>query len=158
MVDAELSRSDSFKIELDVMPGGFVCSASYKGACTGQEVLDVADGATPIRSLFSKEQRAFYDAHAPAGIEMDSLAILGPTFLLKAKHRPKDFDHNITVELWLYPNGARILEISTKCLPSEAFQAGIEFRTYLQDKGVTLDASQETKTKTSLEFFKPKPQ
>jgi hypothetical protein len=156
MIDAELSRSDSFKIELDVMPGGFVCSASYKGSCTSQEVLDVADGKIPVQSLFSKEQRAFYEAHAPASIEMDSLTILGPTFLLKQKHRPKDFDRNMTIELWLYPDGTRILEISIKCLPAEAFQAGAEFKSYLQDIGVTLDASQETKTKTSLEFFKPK--
>lgn len=156
MVDAELRRCDSFKIELDVMPGGFVCSASYKGSCTSQDVLAVADGTATVHSLFSREQRAFYDAYAPADIGIDALTILGPTFLLRTKHRPKDFDRNMTIELWLYPDGTRILEVSIKCLPSEAFQAGAEFKSYLQDKGVTLDASQETKTKTSLEFFKPR--
>ena len=30
-IDAESKRSGSFKIELDLMPGGFVCSASCKG-------------------------------------------------------------------------------------------------------------------------------
>ena len=35
-IDAELRRSASFKVEVDVMPGGFVCSASFKGVCTGQ--------------------------------------------------------------------------------------------------------------------------
>jgi hypothetical protein len=152
-IDAELRRSASFKIEVDVMPGGYVCSASFKGACTGQEVLDVTAGAMPLSSLFSKEQREFYDAHAPAGISMDLLATLGPTFLLKAKHQPKDFDHRVTVEMWLYPDGSRILEISTKALPEEAFQVGIEFKTYLAKCGITLGATQETKTKTALEFF-----
>jgi hypothetical protein len=33
--------------------GGFICSASYKGVATGQEVLDVTAGTMPIRSLFS---------------------------------------------------------------------------------------------------------
>ena len=33
-IDPELRRSASFKIEVDVMPGGFVCSASFKGVCT----------------------------------------------------------------------------------------------------------------------------
>ena len=70
----------------------------------------------PLRKLFSKEQRAFYDAHAPAGITMDKLVLLGPTFLLKAKHQPKDFDRPIVVEVWFYPDGSRILEVSTKCL------------------------------------------
>lgn len=55
-----------FKIELDAMPGGYVCSASYKGACTGQEVLDVMEGRLPLEPLFSREQHAFYQAHAPA--------------------------------------------------------------------------------------------
>ena len=120
-IDPELRRSASFKIEVDVMPGGFVCSASFKGVCTGQEVLDVTSGKLPLRKLFSRGQRAFFDAHAPAGITMDKLVLLGPTFLLKAKHYAKDFDRPITVEMWLYPDGSRILEISTKCLPKEAF-------------------------------------
>jgi hypothetical protein len=84
---------------------------------------------------------------------MDKLVVLGPTFLLKARHQPKDFDRRITVEMWLYPDGSRILEISTKCLPDEAFQVGTEFKAYLADKGIVLGADQSAKTKSSLEFF-----
>ena len=153
MIDAELKRSDAFKLELDAMPGGFVCSASYKGVATGQEVLDVTNGTMSIRSLFSKEQRAFYDEHAPAGIDMNSLLSLGPTFLLKAKHQAKNFARAVTVEMWLYPDGSRILEVSTKCLPAEAFQAGAEFRGYLSDCGIGISAGQQTKTKTALDYF-----
>jgi hypothetical protein len=154
-MDPELSRSSAFKIEVDSMPGGFVCSASFKGVCTGQEVLDVSSGAMPLRKLFSKEQRAFYDVHAPAGIKMDKLIVLGPTFLLKAKHQPKakEFDRPITVEMWLYPDGSRVLEISTKCIPKEAFQAAANFKAYLAGKGIALGADQSAKTKSSLEFF-----
>jgi len=152
-LDPELRRSAAFKVEVDVMPGGFVCSASFKGVCSGQEVLDVTSGAMPLRKLFSREQREFYDAHAPAGLTMDKLVVLGPTFLLKARHQPKDFDRRITVEMWLYPDGSRILEISTKCLPDEAFQVGTEFKAYLAGKGIVLGADQSAKTKSSLEFF-----
>lgn len=154
-VDPDLRRSAAFKIEVDAMPGGFVCSASFKGVCTGQEVLDVAAGTMPLRKLFSKEQRAFYDAHAPAGITMDKLVILGPTFLLKAKHqpKPKEFDRPITIEMWLYPDGSRILEVSTKCLPKEAFQVIADFKDYLGGRGIVLGADQSAKTKSSLEFF-----
>jgi hypothetical protein len=55
--------------------------------------------------------------------------------------------------MWLYPDGSRVLEISTKALPEEAFQVGVEFKTYLARCGITLGATQETKTKTALEFF-----
>jgi hypothetical protein len=155
-IDPDLRRSAAFKVEVDVMPGGFVCSASYKGVCSGKEVLDATSGAMPLRKLFSKEQRAFYDAHAPAGITMDKLVILGPTFLLKAKHQPKDYDRPITIEMWLYPDGSRILEVSTKCLPKEAFQAGAEFKSYLAGLGIVLGADQAPKTKAALEYYSAK--
>jgi len=102
-VDAELKHSESFKVELDIMPGGFVCSASYKGVATGEEVLEVTTGEKPLHSLFSKGQRAFFAQHAPAGIDMDSLLVLGPTFLLKAKHKAEDFRFPLTIEMWLLP-------------------------------------------------------
>jgi hypothetical protein len=155
IIDPDLRRSAAFKIEVDAMPGGYVCSASFKGVCTNEEVLDVSLGEMPLRKLFSKEQRAFYDAHAPAGITMDKLVILGPTFLLKVKHQPKakQFDRPITVELWLYPDGARVMEISTKCLPKETFQVTADFKSYLDNLGIVLGADQSAKTRTSLEFF-----
>jgi len=154
-IDPELRRSAAFKIEVDAMPGGFVCSASFKGACTGQEVLDVSSGEMPLRRLFSKEQRAFYDAHAPAGLSMDQLVLLGPTFLLKAKHHPKakDFDRPIVLEVWIYPDGSMVMEVSTKSLPKEAFQVAADFKAYLARHGIVLGADQSAKTKTALEFF-----
>ncbi len=55
--------------------------------------------------------------------------------------------------MWLYPDGERILEISTKCLPDETFKVGGEFKAYLAECGIALGADQAPKTKTSLEFF-----
>jgi hypothetical protein len=152
-LDEKLRALEEFKIEVDAMPGGYVCSASFKGVCGSQEVLDVTAGTLPLRKIFSKEQRAFYGEHAPAGLTMDKLVVLGPTFLLKAKHQPKDFDRRIVIELWLYPDGSRIMEISTKCLPKEAFQVAAEFKAYLAGHGVVLGADQSAKTRTTLEFF-----
>jgi hypothetical protein len=84
---------------------------------------------------------------------MDKLVILGPTFLLKAKHQPKDFDRPIVVEMWLYPDGARVLEVSTKCLPKETMEFGGQFKAYLAARGIVLGADQSAKTKSSLEYF-----
>jgi len=155
-IDEELRKSASFKVEVDVMPGGFVCSASFKGVCPTKQARDVTTGAAPLSSLFSKEQRAFFEAHAPANISLDKLSVLGPTFVLKAKHQPTDFDRRIVVEMWLYPDGSRILEVSTKGLPAEAFQVGAMFRAYLARIGVSLAAPQQTKTKAAMDFYKAK--
>ena len=153
-LDPELAQGSRLQDRARRDAGGFVCSASYKGACTGQEVLDVAEGKAPLESLFSREQRAFYSAHAPAEIKMDALVPLGPTFLLRVKHQPKDFDRRITVELWLYPDGSRIFEISTKCGTEEAFQVGVEFRAFMAKCGIPVELGQETKTNSALEFFR----
>ena len=154
MIDAELRRSKAFKVEVDAMPGGlFVCSGSYKGVATGQEVLDVTQGRMPLRKLFSKEQLAFYNAHAPAGIDMNSLLAHGPILLLKLKHRPKGFRRGVTAEVWAWKDGKHILEISTTCEPAEAFQVGVEFKSFLEEHGIDLGAKQETKTKTAMQKF-----
>jgi hypothetical protein len=154
-VDAELKRSDDFKVEVDAMPDGkFVCSASYKGDVDSQDVLDVLHGTKTIRSLFTKEQRAYYDAHAPKGLEMHDLRVNGPILTLRTKHRPKEYKRGVTVELWMWPDGKHILELSTKCAPAEAFQTGVEFRNYLEEHGLDLGGKQETKTRTAMEKFK----
>lgn len=152
-VDKRLRVREEFKIEVDAMPGGFVCSASFKGVCDSQAVLDVSSGALPLRRLFSKEQRAFYDAQAPAGITLDKLVALGPTFMLKARHKPKEYPNRIVVETWFYPDGSRILEISTKCPPGETFRVVAEFKAYLAGHGIALGEEQSAKTRTTLEFF-----
>jgi hypothetical protein len=56
-------------------------------------------------------------------------------------------------ELWLYPDGSRILELSTKCAPTEAFDVAADIRAFLAKQGVDLSGEQHTKTRTALEFF-----
>jgi hypothetical protein len=148
-----LRRSAAFKVELDVLPGGFVCSASLRGRSTGEEVNDVADGKIALSRILTKEQRAFYREHAPEGVELDALVLLGPTFLLKSQFYVKKLDRKFVAELWLYPDGTRILELSTKCSPANAFQVAAEFRAYLGRKGAEISPLQETKTKTALDYF-----
>ena len=110
-------------------------------------------GKRRISSLFSKEQRAFYAAHAPEGLELDDLTILGPIFVLKLKQTAPGHKRKLVIELWFYPDGSRILELSARVLTDEAFQAGIEARTYLEGLGLDLTAEQQLKTATALAFF-----
>ena len=143
------------------MPGGFVCSASLKRALPNPHVRDALLGERKIGKLFSKEQRAFFAAHAPAGIELDDLKILGPIFVFKLKFRRPEATGRMVAEMWLYPDNTRILELSTKCAPGEALDTAARARAYLTKRGVNLSGAQQTKTKTALNFFarelKPKP-
>ena len=149
----ELRQDPAFKVEVDALPGGFVCSGSLKGRTTGEDVRATIGGLVPNRKIFTRDQRAFYAAHAPAGLELDALVPLGPTFILKAVFTPKALGRPLVGEMWLYQDGSRILELSTKCRPAEAFQVAAEVRAYLAERGVPLTGEQQTKTKTALEFF-----
>ena len=150
----ELRKSPMFKVELDVLPGGIgVVSGSFKGVSDGLRIREAVSGARPISKIFSKEQRAFFRDHAPASVDLDALVPLGPTFILKATFTPAEFGRRIVAELWLYQDGSRILELSTKCLPNEAFQVAAEARVYLSEHGVALGGQQATKTRTALEYF-----
>jgi len=151
-IEADLHRDKAFKIEVDVNPGGFTCSGSAKGDCTAQEVLDATEGKVPLKSIFSRAQRDFFRAHAPTGVTLKELVPFGPTFVLRLKEQPKNFDRPVVVELWLYPDGAHILEISTKGTPEEAFQVGANFRAFIASCGIKLQAKPNMKTASALEF------
>jgi hypothetical protein len=154
---ASLREVPSFVVEVDAAPGGYVCSGSYKGVPRKATVQDVVQGAAPLRRLFSKEQKAFYAAHAPDGLGLDDLTGLGPLFVLKMKGAPEGMDRRMVIELWLYPDGSRILELSTKCAPRDALQVAGETRAFLAERGVDLEGEQQTKTRTALEFFTAQP-
>jgi hypothetical protein len=56
-------------------------------------------------------------------------------------------------EVWLYPDGSRILGLSTRCDSAEAFQVAAELRVYLAAHGVDLGGDQQTKTRKALAYF-----
>jgi len=149
---AHLRESQGFVVEVDAMPSGYVCSGTLK-SFPRTSVREAAAGAKPLRKLFSKEQRAFYAEHAPDGVALDDLAVLGPIFVLKLKGTPMAYGRKMVVELWLYPDGVRILELSTKAAPSEAFQVAAETRAYLSDCAIEQAAGQQTKTRKALAYF-----
>jgi hypothetical protein len=150
---AGLRKSKNLVVEVDAMPGGYVCSASFKGTLGATDVQQVAAGKRAIRKLFSKEQRAFFTTHAPEGIGLDDLTMLGPINLMKLKFTPAAYGRRLVAELWLYPDGSRILELSTKCAPAEGFQVAAETRAFLAKQGVDLSGEQQTKTKTALQYY-----
>jgi hypothetical protein len=148
-----LRREPTFGVEVDAMPGGFVCSGSLKGVPSKAAVRQVAHGEAKISKLFSKQQRQLFTEHAPEGLSLDDLSILGPIFVLKVKWPPTGYPRKLVVEVWLYPDDSRIVELSTKCQPNEAFQVAAEARAYLSERGVEVTGEQAPKTRRALDYF-----
>ena len=55
--------------------------------------------------------------------------------------------------MWLYPDGSRVLELSTRCATDEAFQVGCRVARVPAAKGVDLSGEQQTKTRKALRYF-----
>src|SRR4051794_15518614 len=103
----EVRRVPGFGVEVDAMPGGFVCSARMKAKADDKVLRKVFGGRNPVRRLFTKQQQALFDDHAPPGVTMDELEVLGPLNILKLKFDPKGYSRPLVVELWFYPDGSQ---------------------------------------------------
>ena len=152
-LSADLRSNKGFGVEVDAMPGGFVCSGRMQAKMRAGKVKEALAGERTVKSLFDKKQRAFFADCAPDGISIDELATLGPIFVMKLKFSPSGYDGRLVAELWLYPDGSRILELSTKAATTDAFEVAARTRQFLEQHGIDLSGEQQTKTKTALEFF-----
>ena len=94
----------------------------------------------------TKEQRALLRRPRPEGVALDDLSTLGPINVLKLKFTPGEFGRRMVAELWLYPDGTRILELSTKCAPERGFEVAAETKAFLAGRGIDLGGEQQTKT------------
>jgi len=148
-----LRKMPGFGVEVDAMPGGYVCSGRLKAPADNGLIRQATSGEVPLRRLFTDEQKELFKAHAPEGMRFKDLSVLGPVFVLKLPFTPAELGQKLVAELWFYPNGSRILELSTKCLPSEVLGVVAKTRGYLVERGVDRTGDQQAKTKTALTFF-----
>ena len=149
----KLRRAPEMVVEVDAMPGGFVCSGSLRRSLSQPAVKQAVAGEHPLRKLFGKAQRRFFADHAPEGLAIDDLTVLGPITVMKLKFAPTGYSRRLVAELWMYPDGSRILELSTKCSTAEPFQVAAETKAFLTARGIDVAGEQQTKTRTALEFF-----
>ena len=129
----KLRRSASFRVEVDALPGGFVCSAALKGALRPNDVRSAVAGRAPVAKALLQGAAGVLRRARAEGIALDDLTTLGPIFVLKLRFTPEDLARKLVAEMWLYPDGSRILELSTRCGTDEAFQVAAELRAFLAD-------------------------
>ena len=151
---AKLRRSPSFGVEVDAMPGGYVCSASMKGTLGKSDAHSYITGEKPLRKLFSKDQRAFYEEHAPAGHRASTTSASSARSSCSSRSsRPRAW-----IAAWSRRSGCtRMTRASSSSRPSvrppRCSRSPRERRAYLTAHGITLTGEQQTKTRKALEFF-----
>ena len=152
-VPPAVRKSAAFGVEVDAMPGGFVCSGTMKAEVDDAPVKEAMAGRQPLRKLLGKEQRALFSAYAPDGRRA------GRTRRPRPDQRPQGQVHARGLRP---PHRCRALALPRRVShpgavhevwPAEAFDVAAETRVFLGDHGIDLLAEQQTKTKTALEFF-----
>ena len=150
---AELRDSPSFGVEVDALPGGFVCSGRAEAAAGPTACAAPLAGERPLRKLFSKEQRAFYAAHAPEGSRSTTWRCSARSSCSSCGSTRR----SSAAGSWPRCGSTRTARASSSCRPrcetNEAFQVAAEARAFLTERGVDLSGEQQTKTRKALEYF-----
>ena len=148
-----LRESANFGVEVDAVPGGFVCSGTMKGSSLRRTSMTRCAASGRSGSCSRRNSERFSPRTRRSPRISTELSVLGPIFVLKLKSDAKGFSRTFVAELWLYPDGSRIRELSTKCDSSELFDVASEGRAFLDAKGIDLSGDQEMKTRKALQFF-----
>src|SRR5262245_18836109 len=146
---------EALRIEVDVAPTGDpVRSAKLDGTPPRGAIKAVHEKGHPLGAWFSAEQQAVFARHAPAGITVFDLAVLGPVEARKWSLKAVDgFDHKLTIEKWMLPDdGGHFYELSFKVDGAEAITARDDFSALLERLGID-PGGQAQKTPRVLKFF-----
>jgi len=139
--------------EIDAMPGGFVCSGAMKRHLGKRDVERVMTKGRSLRKLFTNRQVKLLTDHVPVPVRVDDLEIFGPVDVHRVKIRPDGLGRTLSVERWTYPDGSRILELSTRCRAKVAVPVAAEFAAMLQAYDIDISGYQQTKTRATLAYF-----
>lgn len=139
------------------MPGSYVCSGALKARLGVHDVERAMARRRPLRALFSGPQLRLLAARLPRQAGIDDLAIFGPVDARRRKLVPDGLDRTLLVEQWTFPDGSRILELSTRCPPDAPLRVAAQMAAILRAHGVDLAGPQQIKTRATLDFFSARP-
>jgi hypothetical protein len=145
-----LRRVGSFDMEVDAMPGRYVCSGALKERLGRRRVTRVVAAGRPLTGLLTSRQRRLFEAYAPAGVKLGDLKTFGPIEVRRGPVTVRGLERELTVERWTYPDGTELLELSTRCPAGRAPAVAARVSAALRDQGVAPADFQPTKSELAL--------
>ncbi|WP_433303273.1 hypothetical protein ACQP2F_11550 [Actinoplanes sp. CA-030573] len=146
-----LRDADTFHMEIDALPGRAVCSGALKKRLGRNDVARTLAAGRPLTKLLSSRQRRLLAKYAPASVGPEDLVVYGPIDVRCLNVKLRGLDRGLTAERWRYPDGSRLLELSTRCRVGEAAAVAKRVSTALRAYGVTPADLQRTKTEMALQ-------
>jgi len=145
-----LRRDDRFRLEIDALPGQAVCSGALKQRLGRHEVARALAASRPLTKLLSPRQRKVLGKYAPARVGLGDLTVIGPIEVQCHSVKLRGLDRRLTAERWHYPDGSRLLELSTRCPVDHAAAVATRVSTVLRAYGIVPAGKQRTKTELAL--------
>ncbi|WP_344659256.1 adenylate cyclase [Catenulispora subtropica] len=156
-VPAAMRRCADFTVEVDVTPDSFICSGALKRRLGRNAVERAVSGKESLRSLFSEQQLALLhgrvDGRAAKTVAVDGLEALGPVEVHRTRPRPDGPGRGLELQEWTYPDGSRLLEVSTRCTAEHLLQTAAHARSFLDRHDIALSGPCPTKADATLAYF-----
>jgi hypothetical protein len=143
-----LRRAPGFEVEVDAMPGSYVCSGALKRRLGRGRVARAIAAGEPLTGLLTPRQLRLLTTYAPEGIGVEDLVAFGP--VESRRRRVKLRNVALTAERWIYPDGSALLELSTKCSTGRAPAVSARVSDALRKHGIKPSKRQHTKTELAL--------
>ena len=154
-VPAGLRRCDDFTVEVDVTPDSFICSGALKRRLGRHAVERAVDGKRGLRTLFSDQQIALINGRLSGRVAVDDLEALGPVTVRRTRPLPGGPGPGRGLELqeWTFPDGSRLLEVSTRCGSRDLLQTATHAKAFLDRHDIAQAGPCPTKADTTLAYF-----
>lgn len=149
-VPAAVRNAATFSADVDVVPEGFVCSASLSGSVEDKRVRRAAGGRAPVAKVLTEEQRRFSAPHNADRPGLDRLVVLGPLHVVRHKARLPELDRPLRARHLFFPDGSRRVELAAACSPDEAFDVARAVKDCLASRGLALVWDRQTILRRSL--------
>lgn len=129
-------QARGFRIEIDAVPGGYQWAAAMRSTVDDVDARAAIAGRYSVGKLFTKRQRALFASPTSESIQHESLALLGSITVFRMRFAPTRSSRSYVADLWTYPNGSRVLELTTKCDLAAVFEVAAETRALLDAHGI----------------------
>jgi hypothetical protein len=145
-----LRDAHRFRMEIDALPGHAVCSGALKARLGRGNVSRALAAGRPLARLLSPRQRKLLATYAPPGLNLDKLTVVGPIDVRCHSVKLRGLNRTLTAERWRYPDGSKLLELSTRCPIGDAAAVATRVSTALRAHGIAPADLQRTKTEMAL--------
>lgn len=152
-VPAGLRRCEDFTVEVDVTPDSFICSGALKRRLGRNTVERAVEGRSRLRALFSDQQIALLDSRLSGRVTVDDLEPLGPVEVHRTRPRDGEPGGGLELQEWMYPDGLRLLEVSTRCTAEDLLQTAVQAKAFLDRNDIEQAGPCPTKADTTLDYF-----